>query len=137
MKTVGNILLACLLLSGLIISCKEDEQTDQLIGTWTLLSETKINCTNEAENHYNAVECTNQFCRKITFKNDDTFKVEETDEGVKQTIPGTYQKDGDQITLCFDGNCDEPVTYTINNGSLTISGQEVDTGCIKTVVFTK
>jgi hypothetical protein len=137
MKILIKSLLAGLVLSGFILSCNEDEETDPLFGTWTLLLEITTNCTNEADNHYSPFDCNDLFCRKISFKSNNTFKVEETDEGIKQTINGTYQKDNEQITLCFNLNCDEPASYLISSDTLTISGYETDTGCTKTVLFTK
>lgn len=137
MKRLGKLSLAVLLLSGCIISCKEDEKVDPLVGTWTVYSEINTTCTNADDNYEMITPCNDSDCTKLTFKSDGTFKVEILEGGVSKTKTGTYQTEGTLLTIFVESDFQDPGNFTILGNTLTVIVEESATGCTKTIVLKK
>jgi hypothetical protein len=136
MKYVIRTFFLAVLLAVLPTACGEDE-TSPLIGTWELESESATACTDPLDNYSMNYTCTSSDCTKITFKSGGKLKLEFEEDDVTISLEGTWEKSDGMLTVCVNGDCDEPAAYEISNGTLTLSGSDASTGCTMSIVLKK
>jgi|GEM_PF-3780653 len=132
-----------LLLLTLFFSACDNEPSDtpesdgsELIGIWTVTSAIAANCDDPDENGSFAAVCTTIDCLKVEFKADGTFVSTDLEDGVTTNNNGTYTVSGDQLTIT-EGMDVQVATFAIDNGTLTLQGNEVETGCDVTTTLSR
>ncbi len=116
-------------------SCGDDEKPDALFATWALTSESATNCDDPLDNYSETYTCTANECIKATFTSNGTVTLEVTDSGSKVTFSGTFTRNGNQITLCFFGDC-ETMNFSISGTTLTFTYED-GFGCNVSETYTK
>jgi hypothetical protein len=136
-KNFLKSILPYLLLIGLIISCKDDDVVDPMLGTWTLYSQSATDCDNPANNYSYIATCTASECVKITFKSDSTREMQVTEDNLTVTYTGTYTKSGNQITYCQPNGSCNTAAYTIVGNTFTTTYTDTSFGCTNIMVLKK
>jgi hypothetical protein len=137
-----NLLFFALLGALLFSSCGGDD--DDLVGNWVGVSADFVDCDDPNENSsvtLSTEECTaaDDGCFYVEFIFTETivtansqisfFGVFETD-----SESGSYTRNGDEIEVCFDGDC-QSSQFSIDGDILTIITDEDLDGCMSTNVF--
>lgn len=136
-----QVLIVALLCIGITACDNEGESSPQddpsaLVGVWNVAAAVTANCTDASENGSFALICTATDCLSVEFKSDGTFVGTELEDGVTFTENGTYSVSGDQLTIT-QGGMAEVATFSIDGNTLTLSGNEPETGCDVTTSLTK
>lgn len=141
MKTLKRII--SLLLLTLFFSACDNEPSDtpaddgsELVGVWTVASAVSANCDDPDENGSFVAICTTTDCLKVEFKSDGTFVSTDLEDGVTTNNNGTYTASGNQLTLT-EGMDVQVATFEVDNGTLTLQGNETETGCDVSTTLTK
>ncbi|MBO3698592.1 DUF5004 domain-containing protein [Roseivirga sp. E12] len=130
LKRIGGLLLIVLLINA----CDNEPSTtpeddgSELVGVWTVTSAVAANCDDANENGSFGTVCTTTDCLKVEFKSDGTFVSTDLEDGVTVNNNGTYSVSGDQLTIT-EGMDVQVATFEIQNGTLTLQGNETETGC--------
>jgi len=147
MKNYLLLLLTFTMVALVMSSCKKDDDSsdNDIIGVWKAVSGSDTNCDDPANNgDIPLIECNDVTmavgCAESSydFKSDGTFvndiKIFIFGDDLSTEITGTYTVTGDQVELCVGEDCG---TATIADGKMTVSANDVDTGCVNTVVLEK
>lgn len=113
-----------------VLSCKEEETPNPLLGTWVGARVTQSDCDDPIDNWSQNVPCDNTDCVKITFLSHGVLSYEQTLSGTKEVFDGTYTISGKNVTICADGSC-KTHRYTITANTLSLSNNDNSSGCTR------
>lgn len=158
MVKYARILLSIILCTALVFSCDPDDDTnplDELIGTWDVTSLSITDCNDPDDNSIDGqdiIGCVTEdgleVCGAIALTFDENGNVTTSftttltlvATGLTQTESdeevSTFTVNGDEITICFDGDCDT-FTYSVVGTTLTINGSDATDGCSTSFSGTK
>jgi len=149
MKTKLTLLVNTIFLVLVVASCTDDEGNAlDIIGTYEVSSYTITNCQDPDDNDDGSqLGCSTEdgyeTCNGITldFREGGVLittlsaTITEIDSGLSQTetqdMVGTYSIEGNVVTICVDGECEDG-EYTVSGNNLVIITDE-DSGCIGTL----
>ncbi|WP_170827446.1 lipocalin family protein [Roseivirga sp. 4D4] len=113
-----------------------EDDASELVGIWTVTFASAANCDDPDENLSFAPVCTSTDCLKVEFKADGTFVSTDLEDGVTTINNGTYTVSGNQMTITEDMDV-QVATFEIESGTLTLQGNEAETGCDVSTTLTK
>ncbi|MEM1120307.1 MAG: hypothetical protein AAGJ18_07640, partial [Bacteroidota bacterium] len=135
----------------LIVACGDDGDSSDLSGSYKITSITIENCSDPSENisfEFDENGCFTEQMVEICVDGDwvftnDTYtlsfnlSVDGTALTAPQNTSGTFELDGNMITLCDSGiNC-ESANIRFDGDTITVFGITDDDGCEQTLVATK
>jgi hypothetical protein len=109
----------------------------RIVGTWKLVKVTATDCNDPNFNFTYDFPCNSNECAKIIFEEGGHFIIDLLNSGVPETRIGFYSVSGNQLTVCFDGSCENPNEFNINGITLTITILDTSTGCHYSEVLVK
>ena len=131
----------------ILLSCSKDDEvienlSNQIIGSWSLTSQTKSECANPSEEGSENFSCTATWCFKRTFTSDGKYLLEDKSSGTTNTVSGTYTVTGNQleISATASAGCGVPITINVSGSTLTLSFSKVsgsDCNCKRVEVYKK
>lgn len=134
-----------------IAACGKDGDSNELSGSYKIISLTVENCTDPEDNvsfQFDENGCFTEQMIEIcvdgdwVFTNDNyTLSFNLTVDGTALTAPqntsGTFELNGNTITLCDGGTDCESASIRFDGDTITIFGITDDDGCEQTLVATK
>ncbi len=122
-------LFGFLLVSILIISCKDDDTSGDYIGTWIATNIEITDCENFTLNDSRSVQCNDNTCFKIIFTDSSTYSFQ---RGLEFEA-GTWGASGVNLTFCTENEGEEDcrsATGVISVSGMRLSFVEGNEGCI-------
>ncbi|MEO9870852.1 hypothetical protein [Ekhidna sp.] len=118
-----------------IVSCKDDDRlTEVLTGTWIGQRIDITNCSDDARNISEEVDCGDVSCFRLIL-NSNTYSFQQR----TSVTEGTWSV-GDVLSLCVEEEneiiCDEYL-FTLTGASLILSADTTSARCVTTFTFDK
>lgn len=125
MKTLVAVVIAALTLC--LTGCKKDYE-NLIVGSWEQTSMSLTVTSSQMDQPWSETWTPEEGERTvITFNNDNTVTVVETNHDETETTRGTYNVDGDKLTMTMDGETETFNIDKLDSKNLSISYSESGT----------
>ena len=130
-----------ILILSIIVSCgkkEEEENRNNIVGTWVGISQIISNCTEDRDNSNEELDCTESGCITYTFDAEGIYISNITIQSETFGEQGTYAVKDETITFCQEDDEDLIClsgSYDVSTNSLILTTTDEETGCTTQLIF--
>lgn len=121
-------------------SCKEDDASNDLLGSWVATSVVKSSCEDSSDDGTSELTCTTEDCIRVIFSEGAEYEFQVTESSATRRQSGTVRLDGSTMDLCEEEEgvslCDR-YSFSVSSSTLVLTIANESTGCQVRTTYSK